>query len=278
MTEPTLNTRRAYRSDWSDFSAWCARHRFVPLPAAPATVAAYLRDRADLLAPATVARRLAGIVDMHRGSGFTSPRDDPCVREALAAAEWRYRARRRPTTPLDVESLARMSLCLAPTTSGTRDRSLLLLAYGAALRRTEVVGLDVRDVSLTSDKALRITLPRGSITVPPGSQPHLCASRAWLRWLQRSGADHGPAYRPVDRHGNVHAARLSDAAVTSIVRRAAQRAGLDPNRYSGRSLRLGMVLAAHAHGASDEDIMRQTGHRTRRLVREYRADRHNAPS
>ena len=27
------NTRRAYRSDWADFVAWCARYRRSPLPA-----------------------------------------------------------------------------------------------------------------------------------------------------------------------------------------------------------------------------------------------------
>ncbi len=64
--------------------------------------------------------------------------------------------------------------------------------------------------------------------------------------------------------------RLSDRGVTIVVRRAADAAGLDADAYTGRSLRLGMILTAAAVGASDEHIMHHTGHRSRRLVRAYR--------
>ena len=106
--------------------------------------------------------------------------------------------------------------------------------------------------------------------IPPGSAPHLCAVRAWLAWSTAAPLADGPAFRPIDRHGNVGTTRLSDRAVTIVVRRAAERAGLDSTAYSGRSLRLGMIRAAAAVGAPDEGIMLQTGHRTRRLVRSYR--------
>jgi len=94
--------------------------------------------------------------------------------------------------------------------------------------------------------------------------------RAWTAWRAAIGFDDGPAFRAIDRHGNVSASRLSDRSVTIVVRRAAEAAGLDADAYSGRSLRLGMILSAAAVGASDERIMRHTGHRTRRLVRAYR--------
>ncbi|HLM18963.1 MAG TPA: site-specific integrase [Acidimicrobiia bacterium] len=264
------NTQRAYASDLRDFSAWCAERGRPACPAAPDDVAAYLRDRAEHLAPATIARRLAAIVAAHHRLGLDSPRDHPRVRNALASIEWHHRARRRPTRPLDAESLARLSLCLPATVRGTRDRALLLLGYGAALRRTELVSLDVRDVVVAEDGALRITSERGRVVIPPGSQPHLCAVRAWNAWTASTGLGDGPAFRAIDRHGHVSATRLSDRAVTIVVRRAATGAGLDPDAYSGRSLRLGMILSAAAVGASDEHIMHHTGHRSRRLVRAYR--------
>ena len=264
------NTERAYASDLRDFSAWCAARGRPDCPATPDDVAAYLRDRAEHLAPATVARRLAAIVAAHHRFGLDSPRDDPHVRNALASIEWHHRSRRRPTRPLDAESLARLSLCLPATIRGTRDRALLLLGYGAALRRTELVALDVGDVVVAGDGALRIASARGGIVIPPGSQPHLCAVRAWSAWTAAAGFDDGPAFRAIDRHGHVSATRLSDRAVTIVVRRAAAGAGLDADAYSGRSLRLGMILSAAAVGASDEHIMHHTGHRSRRLVRAYR--------
>jgi site-specific recombinase XerC len=239
------------------------------MPAAAPDVAEFLRDRAERLAPATVARRLAAIVAEHRRLGLTSPRDAPEVRRALASIEWRHRARRRRTRPLDAESLARLSLCLPPTITGARDRALLLIGYGAALHRTELVALDVTDVAVDEDGGLRLALARGHIAIPPGSQPHLCAVRAWRAWSVAAHLDAGPAFRPIDRHGNIGVTRLSDRSVTIVVRRAAGAAGLDADAYSGRSLRLGMILAATAVGASDAQIAHQTGHRTRRLVRAY---------
>ena len=264
------NTRRGYAADLRDFAAWCAEHGHPSCPAAPDDVARFLRDRSEHLAPATVARRLAAIVAAHRARGLVSPRDDPEVRSALASIEWRHRARRRPTRPLDAESLARLSLCLPATVSGVRDRALMLIGYGAALRRTELVALDVPDVSIDDDGSLRLVLARGVVAIPPGSRPHLCAVRAWRAWSSAAAFDSGPAFRPIDRHGNVSESRLSDRGVTIVVRRAADAAGLDADAYTGRSLRLGMILTAAAVGATDEHIMHHTGHRSRRLVRAYR--------
>ncbi|HEY3671994.1 MAG TPA: tyrosine-type recombinase/integrase [Acidimicrobiia bacterium] len=264
------NTERAYASDLRDFAAWCAARGRPHCPAAPGDVAEYLRDQAEHLAPATVARRLAAIVAAHHRLGLASPRDDPDVRNALASIEWHHRGRRRPTRALDAESLARLSLCLPATIGGTRDRALLLLGYGAALRRTELVALDAHDVVVTGGGALRIALARGGVVIPPGSRPHLCAVRAWCAWSAVAELDDGPAFRAIDRHGHVSTTRLSDRAVTIVVRRAAAGAGLDADAYSGRSLRLGMILSAAAVGASDEVIMHHTGHRSRRLVRAYR--------
>lgn len=267
---PQPSTRRAYRADVGDFERWCAARGCRPLPADPADVAAFLGDRAGTLAPSTVARRLAAIVDAHRRAGADSPRDDPRVRAALASVQWHHRHRRRPTRALDVTSLARMSVAAGDSTAGCRDRAILLVGYAGALRRTELVALDVADVAPARGGGLRVGLARGAVLLPPARPRHLCPVRAWTRWQEAAGLVDGPAFRPVDRHGNVAPIRLSDRAVSSIVQRAAARAGLDPARYTGRSLRLGMVLAAVAAGASDDQIAAQTGHRTLRLVRQYR--------
>jgi len=40
-------TRRAYRSDFAAFTAWCARRALDPIPAAPEAVAAFIADQAN---------------------------------------------------------------------------------------------------------------------------------------------------------------------------------------------------------------------------------------
>src|SRR5215210_9514707 len=42
------NTRRAYRTDWRAFTAWCRGRGLVPLPAASPTLALYLTDQANV--------------------------------------------------------------------------------------------------------------------------------------------------------------------------------------------------------------------------------------
>jgi hypothetical protein len=116
---------------------------------------------------------------------------------------------------------------------------------------------------------LRVVARGGPVIVPPGSAPELCAVQAWKEWRAAVGTQRGAAFRPIDRHGRIADDGLSVRGVTRIVQRAVARAGYDGARYSGRSLRRGMVLAATEHGASERGIMAQTGHRSRRLVRRY---------
>jgi Phage integrase, N-terminal SAM-like domain len=59
-------TLRAYKADWTHFSQWCAAHGFVPVPAAPDIVGAYLASLAETHAPTTIRRRLAALGKMHR--------------------------------------------------------------------------------------------------------------------------------------------------------------------------------------------------------------------
>lgn len=264
------NTERAYRADRDHFLAWCAAGGVRTERVDAATLASYVDDLACHCAPSTVRRRVAGIAAWYRLLGDVPP-IDASVRLAVASASWKHRSRRHPTEPLGVPELRAISAALPDTIAGARDRALLLVGYGAALRRTELVGLDVTDVRRRRDGAIAVTVPRGRIVVPPGSSRQLCAVRAWQEWVRTARVTDGPAFRPIDRHGNIRGLRLSDRAVTLIVQRAAARAGLDGTRYTGRSLRRGMILAAAAVGASDDGIMAQTGRRSRRLVREYRA-------
>ena len=54
-----------------------------------------------------------------------------------------------------------------------------------------------------------------------------------------------------------------------VVKRAAAAASLDPAKYSGHSLRSGLVTQAAVNGASEHNIMRTTGHKSSATVRGY---------
>jgi integrase len=76
-------------------------------------------------------------------------------------------------------------------------------------------------------------------------------------------------FRPVDNGGRISDERLRDQAVARLVKRTAARAGLDPSRYAGHSLRAGFATSAAAAGASERSIMAQTGHKSLPMVRRY---------
>jgi integrase len=159
---------------------------------------------------------------------------------------------------------------------GARDRSLLLVGFAGALRRAELVGLDVEDLAWTED-GLVVTLRRSKtdqegegrrVAIPLGSTPETCAARSLRRWLEVAKVSDGPVFRVVTRHGHV-GARLTSHSVARIVKRAAKAAGLDPSQLSGHSLRAGLATAAAKAGKSERSIMAQTGHRSVAMVRRY---------
>ena len=57
-----------------------------------------------------------------------------------------------------------------------------------------------------------------------------------------------------------------------VVKRCAEKAGLDLAKYSGHSLRAGLATSAAAGGASYRAIMKQTGHKSRAMVDRYVRD------
>jgi integrase len=174
--------------------------------------------------------------------------------------------------------------------AGCRDRALLLLGFAGALRRSELVGLDVADLTEGTD-GLRVRLQRSktdqegvgrTVGIPYGSNPVTCPVRAWLAWLEVSGITEGAAFRPVDRHGRIGTTRLSGQAVALVLKRHAARAGLDPGEMAGHSLRAGLATSAAAAGVPERVIAEQTGHKgtamLRRYIREGSLFRENAAS
>jgi site-specific recombinase XerD len=77
-------TRRAYRSDFAIFAAWCHARVVEPLPASPDVVAAFLAAEANTGAKAaTITRRAAAIRYAHRLAGHEPPTSAETVRAVM---------------------------------------------------------------------------------------------------------------------------------------------------------------------------------------------------
>jgi site-specific recombinase XerC len=141
-----------------------------------------------------------------------------------------------------------------------RDRAMLLLGFGAALRRSELVGLSIGDVTAVPGRGLRV-LVRRSKTDQQGrgqkvavwanpAEPAFCPAAALEAWLahrhqaadlRETDSEAVRAARPlfcgVTKAGRLTGAALSDKAVVRLIKQAATAAGLNPARFSGHSLR-----------------------------------------
>jgi len=271
------NTRAAYRSDWAHFTQWCDAHGASAMPADVGTVAAYLAECADRFKLATIERRLVSIGKAHSASGQPNPAKTEAIHLTMKGIRRALGRAQTQKAPATLEPLRAMLDTLGTGPAGLRDRALLLLGFAGAFRRSELVALDIADLAFVPSGVV-VTLRRSKTDqegqgttkgIPMGLFVATCPVRALRAWLEHAQLVSGALFRPIDRHGNIGAARLTGSAVARIVKRTAAAAGLDASLFSGHSLRAGLATAAAAAGASDRTIMKQTGHKSRAMVDRY---------
>jgi integrase len=277
------NTLRGYESDWKDFEAWCQGKGRVSLPAETATVSLYFADRSEHLTAASLTRRIAAISKRHGQSGFLSPTKQPEFREVMAGI--RKSKKDRPQTAKAALSNSELIEILEKIEENddldrlqaARDRALLIIGFAGALRRSELVNLDVEDIVKTREGiilSLRWSKTdqegKGTeIAIPKGRKPATCPVTILNAWLTQAKITNGPVFRKVRQNGVVENRRLSDRSVALILKRCVGHAGFAPEEFSGHSLRAGFATSAAAAGANERDIMQHTRHKSEQMVRRY---------
>ena len=275
LAEKSIATRRAYRSDFAAFTAWCAGRALDPIPAAPETVAAFIADQANAgFRASTLSRRVAAIAYAHALAGLEPPTSSKAVRVVLGGARRKIGTRPAQKAPATAERITAMLATLPHSLSGKRDGALLALGFAGAFRRSELIALEVADLSFEAE-GLRVHIRhsktdqegRGQeIAIPRGTK--LRPVKALEGWLQVSGIQVGPVFRSIDRHGRV-GPRLSAQSVALIVKRQAEAAGLDPQDFAGHSLRAGFLTSAAEAGADVLRMMEVSRHKRVETVQGY---------
>jgi integrase len=262
------------------------------MPASPQTVALFLADMAERYRPGTVEALLGGIVFAHRTVGRPF---DPSFPSTIVKGIWRsHRTVPRRAAAITVADLRRIVDALPDTMQGARNRALLTVGFAGALRRSELVGLDVGRVSegglgliSIESQGARIMLGRSkpdqtgegvSKWLPRGGNP--CPVEALQHWLSRAGIRSGPAFRSLRVDGQVSPKRLPKNTVTLIAKQCVYRLALASgeseeqararaSQVSGHSLRVGFVTSAVAAGVSSEDISDHVGWKSTAWVFHY---------
>lgn len=267
------NTLRAYRSDWNQFEAWCDERGLEPLPARPEAVATYLAALATAgRTDSTITRHCAAIAWKHRHDGLITPqaRDErQVIADTLAGIRREQRARPslRKAAITAKELSAMIDKAAGEGSRAIRDRAILALGLAAALRRSELVALQLDDVEF-EQRGLRLTLRHSKtdqdgegqvIAVPTGK---VLAPVALLKaWLAVRGSQHGPLFYQIDPQGRMTKEAMSDRSIARLIQKYAGLASLDTGTVSGHSLRAGFLTEASRSGATIAKMQEVSRHR-----------------
>lgn len=259
------NTRRGYAADWRDFEAWCARYNKIAIPAAPADVAIYLSDLAGRAKVSTVRRRAAALAYFHRRAGHDNPVAHAGVKATISGIRRKLGSAPKKKAALTSDLVAQALRKVPTDLSGLRDRALIAIGFAAALRRSELVDLNVNDIE-RHPKGIVLEIRRSKTdqagkgkfkAIPHGKK--LRAPAALDAWLEAADISDGPIFRGV-RGDTVLAAALCDRQVARIVKARASAIGLDADLFAGHSLRSGYITSADDAGAELASIAKHAGH------------------
>ena len=204
----SANTKAAYRSDWARFTAWATAHGYPTLPASPEVVAHYVTHAAaqttasgtPSYSPASLTRWVSSINQFSTAAGHPAPGRAEVVRRTLSGIRRTRATPPRRRLPLLLADLQSMLGPLDPdygswpaAVAARRDAALLLMGFGGAHRRGELVGLTLADVTLHPVDGLHIRLRtsktdqegQGAVrAIPYGRHVITCAPCAVTRWRQ----------------------------------------------------------------------------------------------
>ena len=265
------NTERAYRADTAFFTKWCAEQGLSSLPASPETIASFVDDVNQTRKPATVRRYLAGINKLHIAAGLPSPTRDEIVRLAVKRMNRMHGTRQEQAAPLNRNVIDKMIAATGGDLIDLRDVALINLAYDTLCRRSEIVAIDVDDVSTDEDGNGTVLIRRSKTDQEgAGDVRFLAAStiQAIKRWTSAAGISEGALFRSVSK-GNKVAARISARDVSRIFKKMACRAAVEAHWISGHSTRVGASQDMAAAGLGLVEIMQSGGWKSPAMVGRY---------
>jgi site-specific recombinase XerD len=165
------------------------------LPAAPETVAAYLAAQASTSKASTLGRRVAAIRYAHKLAGLALPTDAEGVKATMRGIRRTYGSARVRKAPAVAGKMLGMVATAPDKLAGLRDRALLLVGFGGAMRRSELVALDVEDIQET-ETGLLVTIrgsktdqERAGATIAIARGDVACPAKALREWLEAAGIE-----------------------------------------------------------------------------------------
>ena len=265
----SANTLRAYQSDYSDFSLFCSKNGFQSMPTKPKILALYLTHLSSNSKYSTLKRRLASISILHKMKGQYIDTKHPVVMENLMGIKRTIGSNQKGKKPLLISDLKLLVQSKHQSSEKdlrkTRDKSLVLIGFSGGFRRSELVDIEFEDIEFVK-QGVKIFVKRSKTdqsgegmtkAIPYFDNENFCPVKALKKWIEEADIKNGKIFN------------ISDKSVALIIKKYANYAGLNANKYAGHSLRSGFATSTAESGAEERNIMAMTGHKSTEMVRRY---------
>ena len=275
------NTLRAYKSDFKDFGAFCAKHGFKSIPTEPKVVSLYLTHLSASSKISTLRRRLVSIGVVHKLKGHYLDTKHPVIIENLMGIKRKKGSLQTGKKPILINHLKQIVNVIdeqkIEKIKKLRNRTLILIGFGGGFRRTELISIDHEDLDFV-EEGVKITLRKSKTDqfgeglvkgLPYFSSDKYCPVTSLKNWINLSKIKTGPIFRRFAKGSILTSHRLSDQSVVLIIKDYLKLAGIESQNFSGHSLRSGFATVAAESGADERSIMAMTGHKTTQMVRRY---------
>ena len=263
------NTIRAYKSDFKDFSMFCAKNGFSSLPTEPKIISLYITYLSSGRKISTLKRRIASISVVHRLKGHYIDTKHPIIIENLMGIRRKTGSFQKSKKPILINELKQIIKAIDATNKTKarvlRDKAIILTGFSGGFRRSELVSIDYNDLEFVSE-GVKIFIKRSKTdqsgegmikALPYFDNKEFCPVTFLKKWLDISKIRNGLIFN------------ISDKSVALLIKKYASVAGLASEKYSGHSLRSGFATVSAEFGADERSIMAMTGHKTTQMVRRY---------
>ncbi len=263
------NTLRAYQSDYKDFAAFCAKNGFSSMPSEPKILALYLTKLSSTCKFSTLKRRLASISVVHKLKGHYIDTKHPLIIENLLGIKRVKGSIQRAKKPILIKELKLIVKAINESKEKyirkLRDKTIFLVGFSGGFRRSELVSIDYEDIEFVSE-GVKIFIKRSKTdqsgegmtkAIPYFDNEDFCPVKSLRLWITQSNINFGKIFN------------ISDKSVALIIKKYANLAGLNSEKYAGHSLRSGFATTTAESGAEERNIMAMTGHKTTQMVRRY---------
>ena len=263
-----VNTLRAYKADFKDFTLFCKKNGLNSIPSEPKVITLYLTHLSKSSKFSTLKRRLASISVIHKLNGHYLDTKHPIITENLLGikrAKGTYQKAKNPILISDLKLIINAINQDKASKNKLVNKALILIGFSGGFRRSELVSIEFEDVEFVRE-GLKIFVRRSKTDqsgegmtkgIPYFTNPEYCPVVSIKKWIEESKIQSGKIFD------------MSDKNVALIIKKYAALAGLDHRKYSGHSLRSGFATSTAELGAEERSIMAMTGHKTTQMVRRY---------